>query len=103
MVWPVKSVIAVATLGMAFLTAFALPVDARGIHGFGRGMASHGSQFAGGRRHGNDSYIKAASDDRDKSLNTKRKSICRGCGKIIENLPVHLLAAAFTDHSTAAH
>ena len=79
MVCPVKSVIVVAILGMAFLTALALPVDARGIHGFGRGLASHGSQFAGDRRHGNDTYIRAASDDRDKLLNTKLKSICRGC------------------------
>jgi hypothetical protein len=39
----------------------------------------HGTEFAGGRRHGNDASIEAASDERDKLLNTKPKSICRGC------------------------
>jgi hypothetical protein len=43
------------------------------------GFAGHGPQGAGGRRHGNDNYIKAASEDRDKLLTTKLKSICRGC------------------------
>jgi hypothetical protein len=38
-----------------------------------------GSQFAGGHRHGNDEYIKAASEERDKLLNTQIKSICRSC------------------------
>lgn len=51
--------------------------DARGIHGAGRGM--RGAEFAGGHRHGNDAYIKAASEDRDRLLNTRLKSICRGC------------------------
>jgi hypothetical protein len=37
------------------------------------------SQFAGGHRHGNDEYIKAASEERDKLLNTQIQSICRGC------------------------
>jgi hypothetical protein len=36
-------------------------------------------QFAGDRRHSNDEYVKAASDDRDQLLKTKIKSICRGC------------------------
>jgi hypothetical protein len=35
----------------------------------------HGVEFAGG----NDSYIKAASDEREKLLNTQLKSICHGC------------------------
>jgi hypothetical protein len=39
----------------------------------------HGAPFAGDRRHANDSYIKAASQERDKLLNTQIKSICRGC------------------------
>jgi hypothetical protein len=74
----------VAALLLAGLTAgLALPADARGGgHGFGRGFAAHGRhgpQFAGGRRHGNDDYVKAASDDRDKLLTDKIKSICRGC------------------------
>ena len=50
------------------------PADARGGHGFG----GHGGEFAGGYRHGNDSYVKAASDEREKLLETKLKSICRG-------------------------
>jgi len=38
-----------------------------------------GAEFGGGRRHDHDSYIKAASDEREKLLNAKLKSICRGC------------------------
>jgi len=45
------------------------PADARG---------GHGVEFAGGHRRGNDSYVKAASDEREKLLETKLKSICRG-------------------------
>ncbi len=49
----------------------------------GRAFGGHGMPgvhgAGGGRRHGNDSYMKAASDDRDKLLNTQIKSICRGC------------------------
>ena len=71
----------------AFLAMMALPAEARCGHGFdghgmGRGFGGHGMQgaeLARGRRHGNDSYIKAASDERDKLLNTQLKSICRGC------------------------
>ena len=37
----------------------------------------HGAHLAGGRR--NDAYAKAASNELDKLLNTKIKSICRGC------------------------
>jgi hypothetical protein len=68
-----------AVLGIALLTALTLPADARGGHDMGQGFAGHGPQGAGGRRHGNDNYIKAASEDRDKLLTTKLKSICRGC------------------------
>jgi hypothetical protein len=63
------------------LVAASAPAFARGGGGhrfFGGGSAGRG-QFSGGRRHGNDAYIKAASDERDKLLNTKLKSICRGC------------------------
>jgi hypothetical protein len=70
-----------ATLGLAFLTS-TFSADARGIHGIGRDFGGHGTrgpQFSGDRRHGNDAYIKAASDERDKLLTTKLKSICRGC------------------------
>jgi hypothetical protein len=62
---------------LAILTASA---EARGGgHGFSRGLSGHGAPFAGGHRHGNDAYIKAASDERDKLLTTRLKSICRGC------------------------
>ena len=67
---------------MALLTALMPPANARGSHGMNgefAGHGAHGAEFAGGHRHGNDSYIKAASDERDKRLTTKLKSICRGC------------------------
>jgi hypothetical protein len=73
----------VATLmGAALLATLADPADARGVHGLVRGSSGdglHGAPLAGGRRHGNDSYVKAASDERDRLLTTKLKSICRGC------------------------
>jgi hypothetical protein len=79
----VRTVIVASLLSAALAAGLAYPADARGGgHGFGRGFTAHGRhgpQFAGGRRHGNDDYVKAASDDRDKLLNTKIKSICRGC------------------------
>jgi hypothetical protein len=77
-----QSALAVASLGMVLLTTLALPADARGVHGFGRGFGDHGmrgAQFAADRRHSNDAYMKAASDETDKLLNSKLKSICRGC------------------------
>jgi len=73
-------------LGLALLTISTLSADARGHgfggHGFGRGLGGHGmhgAEFAGGRRHGNGAYINAASEERDRLLNTQIKSICRGC------------------------
>jgi hypothetical protein len=77
-----RSAVVAAGLGTALLASSALSADARGGHGFGRGMGGHGmhgAPFAGDRRHANDSYIKAASQERDKLLNTQIKSICRGC------------------------
>jgi hypothetical protein len=68
------------TLGL--LAAWKPAADARGAHRELHGFSGHGmheSQFAGGRRHGNDSYMKAASEERDKLLNTQVNSICRGC------------------------
>jgi len=68
-------------LGLALLTISTLSADARG-HGSGRGFGGHGmhgAEFAGGRRHGNDAYINAASEERDRLLDTRIKSICRGC------------------------
>jgi hypothetical protein len=67
---------------MALLTASTHQADARGGHGINgdfAGRGAHGAEFASGRRHGNDNYIKAASDEREKLLTTKLKSICRGC------------------------
>ncbi len=66
------------TFGMVVLFAQALPAEARGGRGFSE-RGAHGSEFAGGRRRGNDNYVKAASEEREKLLNSKLKSICRGC------------------------
>jgi hypothetical protein len=71
-----------AGLGAVLLAISGLPADARGGHGFvrsfdGRGM--HGAGFAADRRHANDAYTRAASEERDKLLDTQIKSICRGC------------------------
>lgn len=74
---------------LILLIAMAAPAEARGAHGFShhgfggheiRGDGGGGSgSFAGDRHHGNDAYVKAASEEEDKLLNTKIKSICRGC------------------------
>ena len=69
-----SATMAATVLAGIFLAVFTLPADARG-HGFSK----HDAEFAGGRRRGNDNYVKAASDEREKLLNTKLKSICRGC------------------------
>jgi hypothetical protein len=71
-----------AGLGAALLAASVLAADARGGHGFGRGLGGHGmhgTSLAGDRRHANDAYTKAASDEHDQLLNKQIKSICRGC------------------------
>jgi hypothetical protein len=77
-----QSTLVVASLAMAILTLLTISADARGVHGFGRGVGGgmHGApSFAGDRRHGNDAHTNAASDETDKLLNSKLKSICRGC------------------------
>jgi hypothetical protein len=61
-----------------FLIALAAPADARGGGGYNRGNVGD-EHLAGRRRRGNNAYMKAASEERDKLLNTKLKSICRGC------------------------
>jgi hypothetical protein len=68
-----RSIVVVGCLVMVSLMALTRTADARA-----RG-AHRGAEFAGGHRHGNNSYIKAASEDRDRLLNTGLKSICRGC------------------------
>jgi len=79
-------VIAAAGSILILSMAMAAPAEARGGHGFHYGLGGpemHGSDgggsFAGNRRHGNDAYVRAASKEEDKLLNTKIKSICRGC------------------------
>lgn len=75
----------IATLALGFMVhaVTLLPAEAHGgAHGFGRAYSSFGSRgahFAADRRHGNDQYIRASSNDLDKLLATKLKSICHGC------------------------
>jgi hypothetical protein len=77
-------------MGAALLMALPCPAFARGggghglgMHGFGShgfaGRSESGGQFAGDRRHANDAYANAASQEVDKLLDQKLKSICRGC------------------------
>jgi hypothetical protein len=62
------------------------PADARsghhggigGRHGMGGG-GMRGGAFASDQRHANDDYVKAAEQEEDKLLDSKIKSICRGC------------------------
>jgi hypothetical protein len=79
----VRAAIPTASLVTTFLAGLPQAAQARGGgHGFAGGFSAHGRhgpQFAGGHRHGNDEYVKAASDERDRLLTAKIKSICRGC------------------------
>jgi hypothetical protein len=82
-----------AGLALALLGSSLLPAEARGGHGFGRGRGGHGlgrhgflgghgmhgAQPASARGNGNDAYTQAVQDERDKLLDSKLKSICRGC------------------------
>ena len=43
------------------------------------GGASRGGGFAADKRHADDPYTKAASEEEDRLLNSKLKSICRDC------------------------
>jgi hypothetical protein len=61
---------------VALVASYAHSAEARGRHG-GHGL--YGTHFTGDRRHGNDAYAKAASGEREKLLDTRIKSICRGC------------------------
>ncbi len=60
------------------LIAQAAPVCARGGGGYSRDNVSD-RHFVGGHGHGGGAHIKEAIEVRDKLLNTKLKSICRGC------------------------
>jgi hypothetical protein len=79
--WLRLTVLTVAFLGLALL-----PADARSghhdrlAHHHGMNGATHeGSTFASSEHHGNDDYVKDAAREEDKLLDTKVKSICRGC------------------------
>jgi hypothetical protein len=72
---------------LGFIAALA-PADARGghhggfrgHHGMGGGGGPRGDgAFASDQRHANDDYVKAAAEEEDKLLDSKIKSICRGC------------------------
>ena len=74
-------------LMLALLGQFVfLPATARtghhggfgGHHGTGRG-STHGGAFASDRRHANGEHVKAAAEEEDRLLDSKVKSICRGC------------------------
>lgn len=61
---------------VSFSTAFMVSAQARGGgHGYGRSFfghgGMHGANIVGDRRHGNDTYVKEAEDERDKLLTTK--------------------------------
>jgi hypothetical protein len=77
-------------LALSLSSVLAPPAEARGGHGFGRGFHGgqgvyggryriNGASFADDRRRANDAYVKSASAERDRLLNTQIKSICRGC------------------------
>ena len=82
-----------AMIAATMLILFSPPAGARGHHGFGgsghagmhpergtHGGGMHGSgAFANDQRRADDDYVKAASDEQDRLLNSKIKSICRGC------------------------
>jgi hypothetical protein len=69
---------AIAAAVMLFASS-AVTAEARGRHGSPQVATGGGVHLAGGQRHGNDAYSKAASEDREKLLNSKLKDICRGC------------------------
>jgi hypothetical protein len=73
---------AAAAAASLILVTMMAPAEARGGHGFhhgsGGGQRGEGS-FASDRHHVNDAYVNAATQEEDKLLNTRIKSICRGC------------------------
>jgi hypothetical protein len=75
----------ILVLSMAMTAAAEARSAHGGGHGFHHGLGVHemhsgdgGASFAGDHRHGNDAYVNAASEEEDKLLNTKLKSICHG-------------------------
>lgn len=79
----------VLTLTLLGLVAGLPAVDARGHrgavhghHGMGGGLGETsrgGGAFASDQRRASDDYVKAAAEEEDKLLDSKIKSICRGC------------------------
>jgi hypothetical protein len=73
---------AAATLIFVVSMIMVRPAEARGGHGFHHGFGEHGirgGEFAGDRRQSYDAHMKAASQEEDKPLNSKIRSIYRGC------------------------
>ena len=77
-----------AGIALTMIAATMAAAGARGGHGghggfHMRGMRTGGADGAGGlaadKRHADDPYTKAASEEEDRLLNSKLKSICRGC------------------------
>ena len=74
-----------AGLLLTLLAAAMTPADARGGHGHGGGLhgmhagGARGGGLATDKRHADDPYTRAASEEEDRLLNSKLKSICRGC------------------------
>jgi hypothetical protein len=76
-----KALVVILAIVISVGAAFTSAASARGHDGIrsSRGGAiANGSGFAAGRRHSNDAYVKAASQERDRLLK-KLKDICRGC------------------------
>lgn len=74
-----------AGIALAMIAATMAAAGARGGHGGHGGFHMHGMRvggagaFATDKRHADDPYTKAASEEEDRLLNSKLKSICRGC------------------------
>jgi hypothetical protein len=51
----------------------------QGMAGSLRGASRGAGSLASEQRHANDDYVKAAAEEEDKLLDSKIKSICRGC------------------------
>lgn len=85
----VKSIAAATGIAALLIGAAVLPAAARGGHGLGRHFGGRGlargfhsagrSSVATDGKRADDPYVKAASDELDKLLDTKMKCICRGC------------------------
>jgi hypothetical protein len=73
-------------VALASMMVMAAPAEARGGHGLHHASPAHHAHHGGGGgslasepRPANDTYVDAATQEEDKVLDTKIKSICRGC------------------------